>query len=134
MGLSRWIGAGGFLVASVLAACSSSSTNGTADVSDAGTDGGTTRDAQSDSGVTCCPPDPTPGCCMHYGGAPDDGNVCPDVCDGMPQPNDPGWTLTKDVAGCPVWSNPKPTGGPGTCGVAPFDDGGSDSGLDAQGD
>jgi len=132
MRLSKWISAGGFLLASVLVACSSSSTN---DPNGASGDGGTTSDAQSDSGVTCCPPDPSPGCCMKYGGAADSSGECAAVCDGMPQPSDPGWKLDTDSYGCPIWTNPTPDFSAGTCGnPPPNDDGGSDSGLDAQGD
>jgi hypothetical protein len=121
------------LVASALAACSSSSAN---DTGGAGTDGGTTGDGATtgDGGVKCCPPDPTPGCCMKYGGAEDSNGQCEDVCDGMPNPSDPGWKLTTDSAGCSRWTNSKPDFGPGTCGY-PSDSGSeTDSGLDAQGD
>lgn len=59
---------------------------------------------------------------MAYGGW-GSGLSCGKICDGMPQPGDPGWKLIKDDHNCFVWTNPKPNGGPGSCGAAPFDAG-----------
>lgn len=42
---------------------------------------------------------------MSYGGA-SQGNLCSQVCDGMPSPGDPGWKLSKDSDGCSVWIPP----------------------------
>lgn len=117
-----------------MVACGGSSTSDTS----GGTDGGTIGEGgkSGDSGITCCSPDTAPGCCMKYGGSPDTDGQCPaELCDGMPEPNDPGWKLDKDLNGCPVWTNPKSDFGPGTCGAPPPDSGSeTDSGLDAQGD
>lgn len=108
------------LVASLVACGTSAQVGGP----DAATDGG--AEATTAEGGACCTPDPTPGCCMHYGGWADQSWECAAVCDGMPQPNDPGWVLTKDAHGCSVWTNPKPNGGPGTCGAATPIDAGTD--------
>jgi len=93
----------------------------------AGTDSG-------DAGA-CCPPSEGPNCCMAYGGWNARGS-CGRMCDGMPVPTDPGWTLATDDHGCHVWRNPNDryhggTANPDTryCGVRPDDeepDGGDD--------
>lgn len=85
-------------------------------------------DATADSGI-CCPPDPKPSCCMKYGGWVNTGG-CVATCDGMPQPNDPSWSLTTDSHGCSTWTNPKPNGGPGTCGAPTVKDASTDAPID----
>jgi hypothetical protein len=107
------------VLAFALVACGTGSqVNGGSDGGDASSEASTNAD-----GGVCCPPDPSPGCCMRYGGWSENGNQCFQVCDGMPQPNDPQWTLTTDSHGCSVWMNPKPVNSPGTCGTATIDSG-----------
>lgn len=68
--------------------------------------------ASADGGVAtpdengCCKPDPSPGCCMNYGGAGLEGQCSGRSCDGMPVPSDPGWHLATDAQGCRRWTNP----------------------------
>jgi hypothetical protein len=74
---------------------------------------GVSRD-DADSGV-CCPIDPTPGCCMSYGGTrPSWG--CGVVCDGMAWPNDPRWEKRTDENGCARWVDPPFDPESGVCG------------------
>jgi len=56
--------------------------------------------------AACCPPDSTPGCCMHFGGWTSDGS-CFALCDGIPVPTDHGWKVVKDDHACPIWTNPR---------------------------
>ena len=115
------------LVVSAAAACggttlATSTTDGHPDASaDAATDA--PGDTSPDGGY-CCPPDPTPGCCMHYGGYSNGSFNCSSICDGMPEPGDPAWHLTKDSHGCAIWSSTGSTGP--LCGQAI---GGTDSGI-----
>jgi hypothetical protein len=67
---------------------------------DGGADGGGGDVATSGM---CCPPSPSPGCCMSFGGwAP----FCGTVCDGMPTPDTPGWKQLTDAHGCTYWQPP----------------------------
>lgn len=70
----------------------------------------------------CCAADPSPACCMSYGGWSESGQ-CTTRCDG-PLPSDPSWAKTKDSHGCDVWTSAST--GP-TCNVIP----GLDAGKDA---
>ena len=111
------------IAACLLLACGST---GSTPVPDGGSLANPDAGADAGDGGLCCPPDPSPGCCMRYGGWSDTGQ-CFQVCDGMPQPGDPEWTLATDAHGCSVWTNPKPNGGAGTCGAAtPPPDAGGD--------
>ena len=58
----------------------------------------------------CCPADPAPACCMHYGGWSAFGD-CSVTCDGMPAPSDTGWAKAKDTHGCDLWTNASPAKG-----------------------
>lgn len=69
-------------------------------------------DAPPTSGF-CCPPDPSPNCCMHFGGFSESG-TCAEACDGMPVPSAPGWHQVTDSHGCSTWI--APTSGP-ICGA-----------------
>jgi hypothetical protein len=77
-------------------------------------DSTTTSDADASDGDEvgwCCPPDPAPGCCMHYGGWWSHFDVaCPRICDGMPPASDPAWHIVKDSHGCDMWSSEGSTG------------------------
>lgn len=61
-----------------------------------------------DDAPECCPPEPTPRCCMSYGGAQVDGK-CSMQCDGMPPPSAP-WHRELDEYGCAQWVEPEPNG------------------------
>jgi hypothetical protein len=113
------------------AACSSSTGDTGGDGGDAstlpdsGADGDATAhdgapDADADAGY-CCPPDPHPGCTMHYGGWSESNGGCGWVSDGMPWPNDPAWHLVTDSHGCSMWSSAGSTGS--LCGSPRFDAG-----------
>ena len=66
----------------------------------------------------CCPIDPAPGCCMHFGGwAGASGGACGEACDGMPWPSYPGWEKRIDDHGCEFWYTPR--NAPAGCGVFP---------------
>lgn len=131
----RWTGplAGIALLAVALYACDSA-TSGTPIGQDAGADS-----AGPDGG--CCPPDPQPDCCMHYGGR-SAGGSCGRTCDGMPVPSDPDWKVADDKFGCPRWMNPHDSFHGGTSsattaycgGEAPERDAGDDDAADASDD
>lgn len=70
------------------------------------------------STITCCTPSKVPACCMQTGGLSYNG-LCPLSCD-VPDPNLPGWELTKDEMGCAIWKRPQ---APTLC-TANFNDGG----------
>jgi hypothetical protein len=76
-------------------------------------------------GGGCCPIDPTPGCCMNYGGARHSG-ICATVCDGMAWPNDPRWEKRTDENGCAYWVDPPYDPARGVCGGVR-----SEAGVDA---
>jgi hypothetical protein len=83
------------------------------------------------SGAACCPIDPTPSCCMRYGGHAG----CGTTCDGMPIANDPGWHMENDDLGCPAWINRSTTAK--LCGAPSVDADAADTGevaSDASGD
>ena len=73
----------------------------------------TTSGGDGGAPMICCPADPTPSCCMHYGGWVSLGGACGEECDGMPVPSDPSWRLI-DNDGCPTWTSN--TGGTDLCG------------------
>lgn len=83
---------------------------------------GSSEATTGDGGGQCCPPDPSPGCCMAYGGWSSSGQCFGKECDGMPQPNDPGWKLVKDDHGCSTWFNPAPMWGANACGAPTMKD------------
>jgi hypothetical protein len=103
-------------------------------------DGGTDDadvDASADATPGCCPVDPSPSCCMDYGGW-DEGRSCPSLCEGMPLPSDRGWALRTDEHGCEYWSNPndryrggKYNAATQYCGAAPAVDAGEDGATNA---
>jgi len=105
----------GFVIIS--SACGSGQSVGAGDAS---------AEASGDASAgACCPPDPQPGCCMHYGGWSADGidsGACAALCDGMPVPSDPSWKQVKDSHGCEVWTS---SSGGQICG-APIPDASSD--------
>ncbi len=53
----------------------------------------------------CCNPSAVPSCCMSIGGYTEVRNCVP-VCDGIPTPDTPGWTLGTDAHGCKTWQQP----------------------------
>lgn len=97
-------------------------------------DAATDAAADADGGA-CCPADPTPGCCMSYGGWKAAGASCGKRCDGMPVSTDPGWKLENDSHGCPRWTHPddfpKHAVGVSYCGAVAPNDAGADASADA---
>ena len=105
----------GIVAAGIVAACEGStattSENGGGSPSAAVDDAGDAGDA----GFGCCPLLDSPPTCDnmgHYGGSR---RVPQDSCDFGPtdavyDPTVPGWKVTNDDGGCPIWTRPEDAG------------------------
>ena len=74
----------------------------------------------------CCEPSPAPDCCMDYGGSAPN---CRTTCDGMPNPEDPGWHIALSLEGCTQWVEPRDGTRAGCCGCVLPEAGVADAGL-----
>jgi hypothetical protein len=68
--------------------------------------GGSVGESAAPSAGRCIPPSAAPACCMTYGGWSESGQDTTTVCDNIPEPGTPGWTLASDAHGCAYWSAP----------------------------
>jgi hypothetical protein len=83
-------------------------------------------DADATPTAVCCPIDDHPSCCMRYGGTKSETGNCGEICDLLPDPDDPRWQRRIDENGCPYWYAPPEI--PIACNpFGPFDSG--DAGI-----